>query len=128
MQYLYLLEHFKSQDETQKLKLYRVPKHKELVLLIVTNSQSCWQWCSISHVKVVGRPALPTFDVEMLDQSGTCVLRYCSCRESAVQSPSLKVGGPSRLSTFNAIWNRILGAGAGTVASDDDETEDELPI
>ncbi|KAF3433026.1 hypothetical protein FNV43_RR24128 [Rhamnella rubrinervis] len=83
----------------------------------------------IAHVKVVGRPALPAFDVEMLDQSGTCDLRYYSCRESAVKSPSLKMGGPSRLSTFNAIWNRILGAGAGTVAGDDDdEPEDEFPI
>lgn len=44
-----------------------------------------------------------------------------------MNSPSSKVGGPSRLSQFNAIWNRILGTGAGTVAGDG-EPEEEHPV
>lgn len=76
----------------------------------------------------MGRPASPTFDAEVLDQSGACVLRYHPCTEYAVNSPSSKVGGPSRLSQLNAIWNRILGTDAGTVAGDDDEPEEERPV
>ncbi|KAH7537979.1 hypothetical protein FEM48_Zijuj03G0150600 [Ziziphus jujuba var. spinosa] len=87
----------------------------------------------ISHVQVVGKPLSPGFEVEMVDHSGNCTLRYYRERDSSLKS-SEEVGEPSRFLSFTArlmsagwerrIWNRILAT--GPVASDDDESEDEL--
>lgn len=90
--------------------------------------------CSISHVQVVGKPLSHGFDVEMVDHSGNCALRYYPERESSLKS-SEEVGEPSRFRSFttrlmsagweHTIWNRILASGA-VAGDDDDESEDEL--
>ncbi|PKI35790.1 hypothetical protein CRG98_043825 [Punica granatum] len=95
----------------------------------------------VSHVKVLGRPLLSPFDVEIDDASGKCALKYrpiAEGPESSLSSAKDEDGGPhSRLRTLSAmlmlrgvrsweqiILSRIRGAGASV---DSNESEDELP-
>lgn len=77
---------------------------------------------SIAHVQVVGRPLSPTFDVEILDSSGKCNLKYCpeaSYCWSPTKSGEACMNSPSRFRMFTAsirgweqmILNTLLGAG-----------------
>ncbi|OWM79512.1 hypothetical protein CDL15_Pgr022924 [Punica granatum] len=98
-------------------------------------------FCFVSHVKVLGRPLLSPFDVEIDDASGKCALKYrpiAEGPESSLSSAKDEDGGPhSRLRTLSAmlmlrgvrsweqiILSRIRGAGASV---DSNESEDELP-
>ncbi|PHT87194.1 hypothetical protein T459_09300 [Capsicum annuum] len=90
----------------------------------------------VSHVQVVGRPLLPTFDVEILDEAGKCNLKYCPverslCQSSKKSSEGGESGSP-RFHRFRAslrgweqmILNTLLGARADLV--DDDSDEDDV--
>ncbi|KAK3039267.1 hypothetical protein RJ639_027971 [Escallonia herrerae] len=86
----------------------------------------------ISHVQVVGRPLLPAFDVELLDPSGRCALKYnpkAGCCGSPTKCDGGETSSPSRLRSFSAslrnweqmILNTLLGGGAVVVDESDDE-------
>lgn len=83
----------------------------------------------IAHVQVVGRPLSPTFDVEILDSSGKCNLKYypeASYCWSPTKSGEACMNNPSRFRMFTAsirgweqmILNTLLGAGVGVAAGD----------
>ncbi|PIA49605.1 hypothetical protein AQUCO_01300412v1 [Aquilegia coerulea] len=65
----------------------------------------------VSHVQVVGRPLLPTFDAEVLNHSGKCVVKYCPEGESTSSTKSCEgdSGESSRLNTLTARWMRRAG-------------------
>ncbi|CAN4080767.1 unnamed protein product [Withania somnifera] len=87
----------------------------------------------VSHVQVVGRPLLPSFDVEMLDEAGKCSLKYCPEERLGQSSNKISEGESSspRFHRFRAslrgweqmILNTLLGAGAGAGVVDDDSDE-----
>ncbi|XP_039065624.1 F-box protein At4g00755-like isoform X2 [Hibiscus syriacus] len=59
----------------------------------------------ISHVQAVGRPLLPRFDIEMLDSTGRCALKYMPETEKCMlssASPVRENGSSSRLRSFTA--------------------------
>lgn len=90
----------------------------------------------VSHVQAVGRPVSPAFDVEILDASGRCTLKYYPEAEYCT-SPRRSSGEgstPSRLRSFSLRlmergvrgWEQIIlqmllgnGAGVGNDAPDD---------
>lgn len=93
----------------------------------------------VSHVQVVGRPLSPGFDVEIIDGSGSCTLKYNPVAEhpwsptkSANESQSEAApssGGFHITATWSRIWeqlfpNTVLGNGGVVVAEDEDENED----
>ena len=82
---------------------------------------------SVAHVQVVGRPLSPTFDVEVLDSSGKCNLKYypeASYCWSPTKSGEACTNSPSRFRMFTAsirgweqmIMNTLLGAGVDAAA------------
>lgn len=92
-------------------------------------------------MKVLGRPLLSPFDVEIIDPSGKCTLKYLpvgEIPESSLSSARDEDGGAHcRLRTFTArlmergvrsweqmILSAILGA---RVVFDSDESDDEIP-
>ncbi|KAK4344373.1 hypothetical protein RND71_037467 [Anisodus tanguticus] len=85
----------------------------------------------VSHVQVVGRPLLPAFDVEILDEAGKCSLKYCpeeklsqSCKkfsEGESSSPRFHRFRASLRGWEQMILNTLLGAGADVVDDDSDE-------
>lgn len=89
----------------------------------------------VSHVQVVGRPLLSAFDVEILDESGKCSLKYCPKErllcESSNKSTEGESSSPPRFHRFRAslrgweqmILSTLLGAGAG-VGDDDSDGND----
>ncbi|XP_027110381.1 F-box protein At4g00755 isoform X1 [Coffea arabica] len=94
----------------------------------------------VSHVEVVGRPATPAFDVEILDQSGKCMLRHNPEQHlcSNNRSPQSESSCPPRIHRFSAsirgwehmILNTLLGA-RGIMVNDydydgeDDDSDDQ---
>ncbi|KAK3008623.1 hypothetical protein RJ639_013810 [Escallonia herrerae] len=91
----------------------------------------CLACCSISHVQVVGRPLLPAFDVEVLDPSGRCALKY-NPKAGYCGSPTKSDEGPSRFRSFSTsirnweqmILNTLLGGGGGALVID--RSDDEI--
>lgn len=96
-------------------------------------------FCSISHVQVVGRPLSLPFDVEILDPSGRCSLRYrpkaehCSSPTRAPEEG--EASEPSRFRTLAAsvrgwehmILNTLLGGGVVIDGHDSgNDSDDEL--
>lgn len=87
--------------------------------------------CSISHVKVVGRPLSPAFDVKIHHPSGKCTLKYCPQTDShmcSTSSPGRDSSNPSRLRSLTSglmqrgvrhweqiILGALLGSGAAVV-------------
>ncbi|XVF50773.1 hypothetical protein PTKIN_Ptkin04bG0130400 [Pterospermum kingtungense] len=78
----------------------------------------------ITHVQIVGRPLLPRFDIEILDATGSCALKYLPETGNS-RSPKGDNGASSRFYTFTArllqrgtrgwermILNTLLRAGA----------------
>nr|XP_033511650.1 F-box protein At4g00755-like isoform X2 [Nicotiana tomentosiformis] len=88
----------------------------------------------VSHVQVVGRPLLPAFDVEILDESGKWNLKYYPKENSCQSRTKFSVGESSstRLRSFGSnlrgweqmILDTLLGAGAVVVDDDSDEEYD----
>lgn len=85
----------------------------------------------------MGRPLLPAFDVEILDSSGKCKLKYA--REanncwSPTKSGEVEMNSPSRFRLFTAsirgweqmILDRLLGG--GDVAIGDHDSDDEVLV
>ncbi|KAK2985104.1 hypothetical protein RJ640_022982 [Escallonia rubra] len=79
-----------------------------------------------------GRPLLPAFDVEVLDPSGRCALKYnpkAGYCASPTKSDEGETSSPSHFRSFSAsirnweqmILNRLLGGGAVVVDESDDE-------
>ncbi|KAJ9539671.1 hypothetical protein OSB04_026177 [Centaurea solstitialis] len=89
----------------------------------------------VSHVQVVGRPLSPAFDVDIIDSSGLCSLKYYSHAEYCCSPPKSPEGeassSPSRFRTFTAsirgweqmILNTLLGGGGVVVGNDDSDDE-----
>ncbi|XVF12442.1 hypothetical protein REPUB_Repub08aG0118800 [Reevesia pubescens] len=91
----------------------------------------------ISHVQIVGRPLLSRFDIEILDATGRCALKYLPEKENCMLSsgsPKGDNGASSRFRTFTArliqrgtrgweqmILNTLLRAGAAGANNADDE-------
>ncbi|RDX90859.1 F-box protein, partial [Mucuna pruriens] len=85
----------------------------------------------ISHVRVMGRPLLPAFDVKIHHPSGKCTLKYLPqtdcCKSSSTSSAGSDSSNPSRLRTITSsimqtgVRQFILGAllGSGSVVVDD---------
>ncbi|XP_023549638.1 F-box protein At4g00755-like isoform X1 [Cucurbita pepo subsp. pepo] len=86
----------------------------------------------VSHVEVVGRPLLPEYDVDIIDQSGKCILKYFP----ELPEPSSTNGeigrGRSRASRLvqrgvhgweHIVLNTLLG-GRGMFDDDDDIDEE----
>ncbi|KAK7845691.1 f-box protein [Quercus suber] len=68
----------------------------------------------VSHVQVVGRPLSSPFDIDMLDSSGKCTLKYnpkTLCCHSSTQLPEGEADTPSRLRTFTTRLLQLLGNG-----------------
>ncbi|XP_042506052.1 F-box protein At4g00755-like isoform X2 [Macadamia integrifolia] len=96
----------------------------------------------VSHVKVVGRPLSPTFEVTFLDRpgkTGNCILKYNPNVErsmSPARSSEVESSLPSRLRVFRLMqrgvrgWEQmIINALVGNVAFDGDYgSDDELGI
>ncbi|KAM7273097.1 hypothetical protein ACFE04_027761 [Oxalis oulophora] len=96
----------------------------------------------ISHVQVVGRPLLPQFDVEILDSSGKCALKYYpetpGCTSPAsTQKCEPGPSSPWRLFTASLVRRHIrdwlasgagagAGPGGGAGASNDESDDEEL--
>lgn len=86
----------------------------------------------VSHVEVVGQPVTPAFDVEILDQSGKCMLRHnaeqhlCSNNRShqseSSSRPCFHRFGASMRGWEPMILNTLLGA-RGIMVNDDDDDE-----
>ncbi|XP_076953095.1 F-box protein At4g00755-like [Bidens hawaiensis] len=89
----------------------------------------------VCHVRAVGRPLSPAFDVDITDPSGKCTLKhdtdaeYCSPTKSEGESS----GSPSRFRSFTAsirgweqmILNTLLGGGV-VVGHEEDSEEDDI--
>lgn len=102
---------------------------------------SCF--CSVSHVKVLGRPLLSPFDVEIVEPSGKCTLKYHPAGESpessltSVKDDDGDSGARSRLRAFTArllerrirSWEQMVVSTVVTarVVVDSDESDDEFP-
>ncbi|OVA14161.1 F-box domain [Macleaya cordata] len=59
----------------------------------------------VSHVQVVGRPLTPVFDAELIDLTGTFVLKYCPTVNNSNSSTAAledETGAPSHLHSFTA--------------------------
>ncbi|PPR96019.1 hypothetical protein GOBAR_AA24662 [Gossypium barbadense] len=99
--------------------------------------------CRISHVQAVGRPLFPRFDIEMLDSSGRCALKYLpetgKCTLSS-RPLTRENGASSRFRTFTArllqrgtrgweqmLLNTLLQARAGRANDADDEPPPASP-
>ncbi|XP_024976276.1 F-box protein At4g00755 [Cynara cardunculus var. scolymus] len=88
----------------------------------------------VSHVQVMGRPLSPAFDVDIIDSSGLCSLKYYSHAEYCCSPPDSPEGeassSPSRFRSFTAsirgweqmILNTLLGGGV-VVGNDDSDDE-----
>lgn len=77
----------------------------ELLGRVQTQEIDGLYYICISHVQAVGRPLLPHFDIEMLDQEGKCSLKYLSeadRRATSTGSHEAKNCGSSRLRRFTA--------------------------
>ncbi|EOY23102.1 hypothetical protein QUC31_008098 [Theobroma cacao] len=93
----------------------------------------------ISHVQVVGRPFLPRFDIDILDATGRCALKYLPETENCMLSsgsPNWENAASSRFRTLTARliqrgtrgWEQmILNTLLGTVAAGANEADDERP-
>ncbi|XP_076935641.1 F-box protein At4g00755-like [Bidens hawaiensis] len=90
----------------------------------------------VCHVRAVGRPLSPAFDVDITDPSGKCTLKHYPDAEyccSPTKSEGESSGSPSRFRSFTAsirgweqmIRNTLLGGGA-VVGHDDDSDEDDI--
>ncbi|PWA98396.1 F-box family protein [Artemisia annua] len=88
----------------------------------------------VSHVQVVGRPLSPAFDVDIIDPSGKCTLKYYPDAEyccSPIPSEGEASSSPSRFRSFTAsirgweqmILNTLLGGG---VVVGNDDSDDEI--
>nr|XP_043631505.1 F-box protein At4g00755-like [Erigeron canadensis] len=88
----------------------------------------------VSHVQVVGRPLSPAFDVDIIDPSGKCTLKYYPNAEyccSPINSEGEASNSPSRFRSFTAsirgweqmIFNTLLGRG---VVVGNDDSDDEI--
>lgn len=91
----------------------------------------------MSHVQVVGRPLSPAFDVDIIDPSGKCTLKYYPDAEyccSPIPSEGEASSSPSRFRSFTAsirgweqmILNTLLGG--GVVVGNDDSDDDIVGI
>ncbi|GMI99585.1 hypothetical protein like AT4G00755 [Hibiscus trionum] len=98
----------------------------------------------ISHVQVVGRPLLPRFDIEMIDSTGRCALKYLpeteKCMLSSASPVSENGASSSRFRTFTArliqrgtrgweqmILNALLHSRAAGGANDADDVPPASP-
>ncbi|KAK9078064.1 hypothetical protein SSX86_002121 [Deinandra increscens subsp. villosa] len=88
----------------------------------------------VSHVQVVGRPLSPAFDVNIIDPSGKCTLKYypdAECCYSPIKSECEASNSPSRFRSFTAsirgweqmIFNTLLGGG---VVVGNEDSDDEI--
>ncbi|KAI7731938.1 hypothetical protein M8C21_008950 [Ambrosia artemisiifolia] len=89
----------------------------------------------VCHVQVVGRPLSPAFDVDIMDPTGKCTLKYYPDAEnccSPVKSEGEASSSPSRFRSFTAsirgweqmILNTLLGG--GVVVGNDDDSDDDI--
>ncbi|KAI3432094.1 uncharacterized protein J3R85_007477 [Psidium guajava] len=94
----------------------------------------------VVHVQVLGRPLSPGFDVDVVDLSGRCTLKYypeVKSRAYSASSTKDEDCTSSRLRTFTAMlmergvrgWEQmILSTILGTaVVVDSDESDEEIP-
>ncbi|KAF8379427.1 hypothetical protein HHK36_028862 [Tetracentron sinense] len=86
----------------------------------------------VAHVQVMGRPLVPSFDVEMIDLSGKCMLKYYP--EAEFSTSEGEPSAPSSLRTLTArfmqrgvmSWEQmILNLFPGNAAGDN-ESDEEL--
>ncbi|KAD5961268.1 hypothetical protein E3N88_12741 [Mikania micrantha] len=92
----------------------------------------------VSHVQVVGRPLSPAFDVDIIEPSGKCTLKYYLNAEyccSPLKSEGEASSSPSRFRSLTAsirgweqmIFHTLLGGGVVHVNDDsDDEIVDTI--
>jgi len=81
----------------------------------------------VSHVQVVGRPLSSPFDIDMLDSSGKCTLKYnpeTLCCQSSTQLLEGEADTPSRLHTFTTRLLQLLGNGP----VGNNELDEEPPV
>ncbi|GAV72485.1 F-box-like domain-containing protein [Cephalotus follicularis] len=64
----------------------------------------------ISHVQVVGRPLLPSFDVEILDSTGKCTLKYHSATPGCISS----AGTPQEETSMDMDMDRSTWGARGS--------------
>lgn len=96
-------------------------------------------YSSVSNVQAVGRSLSSAFDVEILDPSGNCTLKYYPKADYLLSTKQLSEGETSSPSRFRAITEQLMQRGArhfeqmllhtllGTEAIvGDDESDDEL--
>nr|GMC98490.1 F-box protein At4g00755-like [Ipomoea batatas]GMD02227.1 F-box protein At4g00755-like [Ipomoea batatas] len=71
--------------QDKKLQKFKLPKavlcvggilQLELLGRVQRQEMDGLFYICVAHVQVVGRPLLPAFDAEILDQSGKCILKY----------------------------------------------------
>ncbi|KAK9994432.1 hypothetical protein SO802_024135 [Lithocarpus litseifolius] len=81
----------------------------------------------VSHVQVVGRPLSSPFDIDMLDSSGKCTLKYnpkTQCCQSSTQLPEGEADTPSRLRALTSRLLQLLGNGP----VGNNELDEEPPV
>ncbi|KAK4571710.1 hypothetical protein RGQ29_030219 [Quercus rubra] len=81
----------------------------------------------VSHVQAVGRPLSSPFDIDMLDSSGKCTLKYnpeTLCCQSSTQLLEGEADTPSRLRTFTTRLLQLLGNGP----VGNNELDEEPPV
>ncbi|KAJ8536748.1 hypothetical protein K7X08_035149 [Anisodus acutangulus] len=104
---------------------------QNLFFALAESYKSSSYYICVSHVQVIGRPLLPAFDVEILDDAGKCSLKYCPEERLSQLRNKFSEGESSspRFHRFRAslrgweqmILNTLLGAGADVVDDDSDE-------
>ena len=80
------------------------------------------EWYSVCHVEVVGRPLLPEYDVDIIDQSGKCILKYFpNLHESSSTSGEMGHSHGRAITSRvvrrgvheleHIVWHTLLGGG-----------------
>ncbi|XP_031094816.1 F-box protein At4g00755-like [Ipomoea triloba] len=126
--------------QDKKLQKFKLPKavlcvggilQLELLGRVQRQEMDGLFYICVAHVQVVGRPLLPAFDAEILDQSGKCILKYYpeekhpgspsksgkehSTRQSCFHRFTLHI----RRSWDQAILNTVISAGAAFEDNDE---------
>ncbi|CAH9059517.1 unnamed protein product [Cuscuta epithymum] len=82
----------------------------------------------VAHVRVVGRPLSPAFDVEIRDQSGKFSLKYYPEKKNLAKSGDEHLSGLSRFNRFAASirsLHTVLGVGGAFGIEEEDDGDDE---